>query len=80
MLTVMMNVKRRWEWHWNFEERWALRIFGDSQGNDSVVSKLMAVLDGYNLYKIIVSEVNGIVHTIDIWIERNGSFCCRTCL
>ena len=41
-------------------------MFGDSFGNDSVVSKLMAVLDGYNLYKVIASEVSGIVNTIDI--------------
>jgi len=67
MLTAMMNVSRRWEWQWNFEERWALRIFGDSHVNDSVVSKLMAVLGGYNLYKVIASEVSGIMHTIDIW-------------
>lgn len=29
----------------------------DSHGNASVVSNLMAVLDGYNLYKVTASEV-----------------------
>lgn len=41
-------------------------MFGDSFGNDSVVSKLMAVLDGYNLYKDVAIEISGVVNTIDI--------------
>jgi len=55
-------------------------MFGDSLGNDCVVSKLMAVLDGCNLYQVIASEVSGIVNTIDICRERNGSFSYHTCM
>jgi len=80
MWTVMMNVTRRWDWQWKFEERWAHRMFGDSQDNDCVVCKLMAVLDGCNLYQVIASEVSGIVNTTDICRERNGSFFYHTCM